>query len=118
MKDFGFYVRMVAILALFGIVLANFGGQWLSPDNPIVASEKPEALKPLRQVAAEARPRKASVTSISHDDRSARKLGAAGWGGDEPDRREKDEDADSSFDEAGTPGAADEESDWGSSGTP
>ncbi len=36
MRDFGFWVRVIAITQLFCIVLANYGDHWLSADNPLV----------------------------------------------------------------------------------
>ena len=43
LRDFGFWVRVVAITQLFSVVLINYGDGWLSSDNPILTVQKRQA---------------------------------------------------------------------------
>lgn len=84
MRGFGFYTRLMAIFWLFGLVLSNFGEGWLQPDSAILRVGKPkeiEPLKPLSQIAEEAKPRhpRDLVSGGSRTESERR----AGWGGGE-----------------------------------
>lgn len=67
MRDFGFWVRLIAISQLFSLVLVNYGHGWLSEDSSVVnlvkgtpnipqdeppASAAPKARRPVDQVGA------------------------------------------------------------------
>lgn len=115
MRDFGFWVRIVAISQLFSLVLANYGDGWLAPDNPILTMhEKPAPPKPLREIMEEARPTGAAAASVSSSMEADRRRDVAGWGGtDEP---EADWNDDGAADVDNQPWFEDEDdaSEWGS----
>jgi len=118
MRDFGFWVRIIAISQLGFLVLANYGDGWLSPDNPIlVRGGEPVAPKPLSQIVEESRPKdalQAIARAGMHDPDFSR---VAGWGGSEEPAANWDEpDEETAIDEfsAFDPNAnSDEETDWG-----
>jgi hypothetical protein len=86
-KGSGLRLRLIAISVLFIVVLVNFGGHWLSPNNPIVAPrEKPAPQKSLRQIAEEARPKGLPVMSVEDMQDAQRQLAVGGWGGASNDR--------------------------------
>ncbi len=91
MRDFGFWVRMVAISQLFGVVLSNYGGHWLSPDNPLVTmGDKPAAV----QHAEKANPVTSGEKGADESADDSVELRAERWGGAEDLAPEPEEDAD------------------------
>ncbi len=118
MRDFGFWVRIIAISQLGFMVLAHYGNGWLSPDNPIlVRGGEPVVRKPLSQIVEESRPKDA-LQAIARAGMRNEDLGRiAGWGSDDEPAANWDEaDEDAAVDEflAFDPNAnPDEETDWG-----
>lgn len=83
MRDFGFWVRIVAISQLFSLVLVNFGDSRLSPDNPLLnLRERPPPPRPLSEIVAEARPAGAAAASAPGTMSDEKMLKVAGWGAD------------------------------------
>ncbi|MCB2048136.1 MAG: hypothetical protein KDE32_07890 [Novosphingobium sp.] len=82
MRDFGYWLRMLAIAQLFSFTLANYGEARLDPDNPLLnLNKKPPAPKPLSEIVVESRPKgvPAQTVSTSLHDQVQRDI--AGWGG-------------------------------------
>ena len=81
MRDFGFWVRIVAISQLFSLVLANYGDGWLAQDNPILnLGDKPA------RVASRAEPAPAKTPELRQTDGEDgpgtwEEQYGAGWGG-------------------------------------
>lgn len=96
MRDFGFWVRIVAIGQLFFLVLANYGEGWLAPDNPVLTVRKgPAPLEPLPgdPVPGEPEVQEANLWNSGRSDFAGssgedRKLDANGWGGGEDEQTE------------------------------
>ena len=83
MKGLGFYTRLLAIFWLFGLVLHNFGESWLSKDRPLFQEEAqvdPQLVKPLSQIAAEAKPRGSARAQPRARRRRASMHNDGGWG--------------------------------------
>jgi hypothetical protein len=101
MRDFGFWVRIVAITQLFSLVLLNYGEGWLAPDNPVLtlaaktavveAPSEPEVQIP-SEAKAEARITKSSKVRAEDDETgpgNAVEQYGAGWGGFEAPEMEQ-----------------------------
>ncbi len=86
MRDFGFWVRIVAISQLFSLVLINYGDGWLAPDNPILTvrqdTPRAEAPPPPPPVVDQAKFWNAKPKDFS-ESRDDGDLAAEGWGGGE-----------------------------------
>ncbi len=82
MRDFGFWVRIIAISQLFGLVLANYGDGWLAHDNPVInlAERSVKSPTPIEQPAADV-PAKAKRADSNADSGTWQDLYAEGWGG-------------------------------------
>jgi hypothetical protein len=81
MRDFGFWVRIVAITQLFSLVLANYGEGWLAHDNPVLnLGEKPAAAPSPAEPAAKAAPRAGDPDEETGPGTWQEQYGA-GWGG-------------------------------------
>lgn len=116
MRDFGFWVRIVAISQLFSLVLANYGDGWLAQDNPILTMhEKPAPPKPLSEIMEEARPKGAAAANVSGSMKQDKLRDIAGWGGaDEPEADwNEDDSADVGYIEPWFEDEDKNESDWG-----
>jgi hypothetical protein len=122
MRDFGFWVRIIAISQLFFLVLANYGDGWLASDNPILTVRNRPA--PVDPLPAPPPVKEAQLWSSGRSDFAGspgedRKLDANGWGGGdeaEPDAESEAEDEPWVPDEgegSGSAEAAPEPDDWG-----
>lgn len=120
MRDFGFWVRVVAISQLFFLVLANYGQGWLAPDNPVLTVSKgPAPLEPLPGDPVPGKPQvqEAQLWNSGRSDFAGspgedRKLDANGWGGAEDEAQA----ADAPWDEGDSSPqgeSASGDSDWG-----
>ncbi len=124
MRDFGFWVRVVAITQLFSLVLANYGEGWLASDNPILNVRKapppPAAALPPPPVMDQAKFWSGKPSDFGGAANDADDLAADGWGGGEPDSAGTGSDAEEADNSDSWSGDSEppEESGWGSSPAP
>ena len=81
MRDFGFWVRIVAITQLFSLVLANYGDGWLAHDNPILNLAENRAGSQLPAESEAAASPKAKRADGPNDAGTWEEQYVAGWGG-------------------------------------
>ncbi len=82
MRDFGFWVRIIAISQLFSLVLSNYGDGWLAHDNPVLnlAGKSAQRLAPTEEPAAES-PAKMTEADDESGAGNWEEQYSAGWGG-------------------------------------
>jgi hypothetical protein len=123
MRNFGFWVRIVAISQLFFLVLANYGEGWLASDNPILTvRNRPAPPEPLpgdpvpgQQAVQEAQLWNSGRSDFAGSPGEDRKLDANGWGGGEDAEPEATEEpwVPGESEGSGSAEAAPEPDDWG-----
>jgi hypothetical protein len=85
MRDFGFWVRIIAISQLFNLVLASYGDGWLAHDNPILnLGDQPESAARLQAQDSEAGAAETTKAKRPDGENGAgtwQEQYGAGWGG-------------------------------------
>lgn len=121
LRDFGFWVRVVAITQLFSVVLINYGDGWLASDNPILTVHKRQAQadappapppSPPRPATSEADFSKAAFATKKRGDNNP----DDGWGGEDDAASAADDspgDGEEPWLAAEEPDSQREDDDWG-----